>query len=344
MIDADSKIAIAGAGAIGLYVGGRLAAAGRRVAFLARPAVVQALWKEGLTVTDSAEFAQRVSPDAFDATADLDAAFAGAEIVLVTVKSKDTAEMAAQIAARAREVRCVASFQNGVRNAARLRGALPGADVRAGMVPFNVALDAEPPVTARRTTQGRLVMEGAADDALSALLSVPGLPVVARRDMDRVLFSKLLINLNNAVNALSGLPLARQMSDWRWRAISAECMAEAIEIARASGRGFGKVGPMRPALTPTLLSLPNWAFIPLMRRINRVDPKASSSMQEDFRRGRETEIEDLQGEIARMAEAIGRDAPVNRAIAELVRDAEALNIGPPMLEPETVARRCGLQI
>ena len=344
MTQKNSKIAIAGAGAIGLYIGGRLAAAGHEVSFLARSRIVQALWKDGLTVSDADGFEQCVSPDDFEATSDLDTAFAGADLILVTVKSKDTADMAAQIAQRAPNARAVVSFQNGVRNAARLREALPGLDVRAGMVPYNVVLDADAPVTAIRTTQGPLIMQAAPGDALAARLIAPGLPVQTRTDMDKIQFSKLLINLNNAINALSGLPLAVQMADWRWRALSAACMAEAIEVARASKRPFGKVGPLNPLFMPVLLSQPNWIFIPLIRRMNRIDPKATSSMQDDLRRGRETEIEDLQGEIARMAEAAGRRAPINAAIAALVHEAEALNIGPPMMAPEIVARRCGIQI
>ena len=58
MTQKNSKIAIAGAGAIGLYIGGRLAAAGHEVSFLARSRIVQALWKDGLTVSDADGFEQ----------------------------------------------------------------------------------------------------------------------------------------------------------------------------------------------------------------------------------------------------------------------------------------------
>ncbi len=342
---ASDKIVIAGAGAIGLYIGGRLAAADRNVCFLARPRIVQALWRAGLTVTDADGKTSHIDPDDFEATADPDAAFAQARTVLVTVKSRDTRDIAEQIAIRAPDGLSVVSFQNGVRNPDRLRAALPGCDVRAGMVPFNVVLESEADLTARRATEGVLKIAGEeAGEPLHRLLSVPNLPVQARSDMGEVQFSKLVINLNNAVNALSGLALGEQMRDRRWRAISAACMAEAVEVAKAGGRSIGKVGSMNPSTMPLLLSLPNWLFLPLMRRQNRIDPKAGSSMQEDLRRYRETEIDDLQGEIVRMAEAAGAPAPVNAAIAALIHEAEALNIGPPMLGPNIVARRCGIKL
>lgn len=340
----SDKIVIAGAGAIGLYIGGRLAAADRNVCFLARPRIVQALWRSGLTVTDADGKTSHIDPDDFEATADPDAAFAQAATVLVTVKSRDTRDIAEQIAIRAPGGLSVVSFQNGVRNPDRLRAALPGCDVRAGMVPFNVALESEPDLTARRATEGVLKIAGLEDEPLHRLLSVPNLPVQARPDMDEVQFSKLVINLNNAVNALAGVPLAEQMRDPRWRAISAACMAEAVSVAKAGGRSIGKVGAMNPRRMPLLLRLPNWLFLPLMRRQNRIDPRAGSSMQEDLRRYRETEIDDLQGEIVRMAEAAGVTAPVNAAIAALIHEAEALNIGPPMLGPDVVARRCGIRL
>jgi len=340
----DAAITIAGAGAIGLYVGGRLAAAGRRVCFLARPRIVRALWRNGLTVSDTAGFEQILEPGDFEATADLDAALSAAELILVTVKSKDTADMAGEIAARARKARTVVSLQNGVRNAGRLSLANPETDVRAGMVPFNVVIGEETGLQAWRTSQGPIMIDADREDPLVALLGVEGLPVEPRGDMDTVLFSKLLINLNNAINALSGLPIAAQLADWRWRAIMGACVAEAIEIARVSGQPIKRIGPINPVLTPALLSLPNWLFKPVMRRMNQIDPRAISSMHQDLIRKRETEIDDLQGEIARRAEAVGRPAPINAGIAALVAQAEALAIGPPDYAPETVARRCGLQL
>ena len=85
------------------------------------------------------------------------AALAGADLVLVCVKSGDTETMGHLIAAHAPANAQVISLQNGVANAACLRDVLPGWDVRAGMVPFNVVSDA--PGRYHRATSGDILVE-----------------------------------------------------------------------------------------------------------------------------------------------------------------------------------------
>ena len=131
-------IVIAGAGAIGCFVGGLLAASGRRVTLLARPRVIDAIRTEGLRITDFDGLDVTVSADDLTLSDD-PACLAAADIVLVTVKSGATAPIAAEIARHAPADAPVVSLQNGVENQTTLRAALAGRDVRAGMVPFNVA-------------------------------------------------------------------------------------------------------------------------------------------------------------------------------------------------------------
>jgi 2-dehydropantoate 2-reductase len=58
-------------------------------------------------------------------------------------------------------------------------------------------------------------------------------------------------------------------------------------------------------------------------------------MADDLAAGRKTEVEYLNGEFVRLAERLQRAAPVNRAIVELVRKAEA---GAPPLSPQALAQ------
>ncbi len=71
-------------------------------------------------------------------------------------------------------------------------------------------------------------MDGLADD-----LSAPGLDVRHHPDMQSVLWGKLLMNLNNALNALSGLPLAAQLADRNWRLLLADQMTEGLKVLSA---------------------------------------------------------------------------------------------------------------
>ena len=130
-------IGVAGAGSIGAYLGGRLAAAGHRVVLLGRQRLADAVADKGLRLTALDGFDQTVGADALEITTD-PAALAGCDLVLVTTKSHDTEPMARSLAPHLNNGITVVSFQNGVRNPAVLRERLPGMHVLAGMVPYNV--------------------------------------------------------------------------------------------------------------------------------------------------------------------------------------------------------------
>src|SRR5690242_15828330 len=118
-------IGVAGAGSIGCFVGGMLAAGGRRVALLARPRVIAEIEAHGLRPTSFEGFDQTVTRDRF-ALSENPHLFEKTGVVLVTVKSADTAAMADIIARHAPSDVIVVSLQNGVGNVALLRDRLPG--------------------------------------------------------------------------------------------------------------------------------------------------------------------------------------------------------------------------
>src|SRR5689334_10775154 len=130
-------IVVAGAGSIGCYVGAMLAGAGRRVALLARPRVIAEVEHRGIRLSDFEGLDQHVGASGFSLSAD-PAILGEAGMVLVTVKSAATAEMAGLIATYAPPGAVIVSLQNGVGNADVLRERLPGRRVLAAMVPFNV--------------------------------------------------------------------------------------------------------------------------------------------------------------------------------------------------------------
>jgi 2-dehydropantoate 2-reductase len=136
-MNSERPIGIAGAGSIGCFVGGMLAAGSRRVALLARPRVIGEIEAHGLRLTSFDGFDRRLAANQL-ALSDNPDVFADAGVVLVTVKSADTAEMAGIIAKHAPEDAVVVSLQNGVGNAALLREKLPRRRVLGGMVPYNV--------------------------------------------------------------------------------------------------------------------------------------------------------------------------------------------------------------
>jgi 2-dehydropantoate 2-reductase len=328
----DNAIAVAGAGSIGCFVGGMCAAHGRHVALLARPRLIQEIEGNGLRLTSFEGFEQKIVPSQL--TLSDDARILGdAVVVLVTVKSVDTAEIAELIARHAPADAIVVSLQNGVGNVAVLRARLPGRRVLAGMVPFNVVAQGEGRF--HRATSGDIVIER--DDAGTAdRLSVPGLKVRATGNIDGVQWGKLLVNLNNALNALAGVPLRQQLSQRPWRRLFADQMAEGLAAIRAEGIRPVSPTPIPAGWTPSLLRLPDAIFEAMLGRTMKIDPQARSSMWEDLQRRRRTEIDYLQGVIVEIADRHGLQAPLSRRIVELVKSAEAAGLGSPGLTPEQI--------
>ncbi|MEP9398081.1 2-dehydropantoate 2-reductase [Mesorhizobium sp. KR2-14] len=336
MIGTNTRIVIAGAGSIGCYAGGCLALAGRSVRFLCRPQIEAMLRTGGLRVTDLDSRDARLDAAELSATTDPAEALAEAGVILVTVKSGATDEMARLIAVHAPADAVVVSLQNGVDNVGRLQSLLGGRQVLAGMVPFNVVQASEPDgLHVHRATEGTVLIEDRVP-GLAELLDVEGFAVETHGAMPGVLWGKLLLNLNNALVALSDLPLAAQLADRRWRVILARQIEEALAVLKAASIVPGRIGGLRPALLPTVLRLPDWLFRLVARRMLMVDPQARSSMWEDLERGRPTEIDEFQGKILRLARDTGTRAPLTARLERLVREAEATGTGSPQLSPEAV--------
>ncbi len=328
----DRPIVIAGAGSIGCFAGGLFASAGRRVSLLARPRVIGEIEGFGLTLTSLEGSSWHVVPQQLSLSDDPNI-LGEAGVVLVTVKSADTSEIADAIARHAPPQAVIVSLQNGVANASVLRRQLPGRKVLAAMVPFNVIAAGEGRF--HRATSGDIVIER--DDAdTAASLSVPGLAMRATSDIAGVQWGKLLVNLNNALSALSGLPLREQLARRDWRALFADQISEGLTAVRAEGIRPVSPTPVPLHWTPHLLRLPDALFAIALAPAMKIDPQARSSMWEDLQRGRRTEIDYLQGVITEIADRRGLEVPLSRRIAALIRDAETAGQGSPRLTPDQI--------
>lgn len=312
-------ICVYGAGSIGCYVGGRLAATGSAVTFVGRPRLAAEIGGNGLHLTDWRGADLRVPAGAvrFGTTPE---SARDADLVLVTVKSAGTEAAGRELAPRLRPGAVVVSFQNGLHNAEVLRAQLPGRTVLTGMVEFNVVNRGHGAF--HHGSEGGLAVED--HPALAPFLAAfaaAGLPLALHRDMAGVLWAKLLLNLNNAINALAGVPLKEELSQRAFRQCIALAQQEALSLLDAAG-----IVPVRlklpPKLIPTLLRVPDGVFRVLAGRMLAIDPLARSSMWEDLQAGRATEIDWLNGEVVRLAQSLGRAAPVNARLVALVREAE----------------------
>jgi 2-dehydropantoate 2-reductase len=329
---AADRIAILGAGSVGCFIGGAWAAAGLPVSFIGRAKIAHDIRDHGLTLTDYSGWRSDLRDVDY---ACVPAALADADMILVCVKSGATQDAAREIAEHGRDGAVVFSFQNGVSNFDILEAEL-GTRFRIvrGMVRFNIAYLGDGHF--HKGVSGDLWVEDRPETrALSARLSGTPASLKLSRDMLGLAWGKLLINLNNAVSALSGRTLVEELKQRDYRRVVAAAQREALRLLRRAGIRPSRVGPAPPSLLPWVMRSPDWLFNHLFLKAWHIDAKARSSMADDLASGRKTEVDYLNGELVRLAERVGRTAPINSAIVGLMRLAEA---GAEPWEPEALRR------
>ena len=333
-------IVVYGAGGIGCYVGGRLAATGSSVTFVGRARLAAELAEYGLHLTDYLGADLRVPAEQihYETTP---AAAAEADLVLVTVKSAATETAADELAGVLKPGAIVVSFQNGIRNGEVLRERLTDHTVLTGMVPFSV-LNRGGGAFHQGTEGGLDIQQHSALDAYTKAFEQAGLPLTLHAEILPVQWAKLLLNLNNPVNALSDLPLRDELAERGYRRCLAVAQSETLELLAAKGITPARLMAIPPQRLPALMRLPDFLFRRLASKMLAMDPLARTSMWEDLQAGRRTEIDYLNGEVVRLAESLGRKAPVNAKLIDLIRAAESgpkrAWTGPDLLNELTSAR------
>ncbi len=322
------RIAIFGAGSIGCLIGGSLIVRGNEVVLIGREEVGKQIAEYGLTVSDLDGRNERIAPEMVNYSLD-PAAIANSDVILVTVKCPDTRTAGSEIAKHAKPDAVIYSLQNGVGNTPILREELKGFDVVAAMVAFN-ALWMEGAHFHRATDAGLVLGKHPDSHQLARLLKQSHIPTTIATDMQAVLWGKLCLNLNNAINVLSDLPLKRQLERRNYRKVLAICVEEALAVMKAKGIEPAKIGKVSPKYIPTLLGLPDPVFKLVAGSMMKMDDTARSSMWEDLQNGRQPEIDYLNGAI--VAEGVRHHVPTpaNAVITELVKKAFAAGKSPQM--------------
>jgi 2-dehydropantoate 2-reductase len=328
------KVAILGAGSVGCFIGGAWVAAGVPVTFIGRPRLSKDTDEHGLTLSDYSGWQIHLGPGEVDFRCGPEA-LEDAEIIVLAVKSGDTSAAADDIAMQGTPGATVISFQNGVSNIEMLEQNLGGRfEVARGMVPYNVTYLGNGRF--HKGVAGSLYVEQRA--SVRALADAIGSGPAALKlsdDMLGLAWGKLLINLNNAVNALSGRTLRDELKARDYRRVFAAAIREGLALLDRAEIAPATVGPISPTALPRIINSPDWLFNNLFLRRWKIDAKARSSMADDLAAGRKTEVEYLNGELVRLAERLQRDAPINRAIVELVHQAEG---GAEPLSPKALAK------
>ncbi len=323
-----------GAGAIGCFVGGAVLAKGTSdVTFVGRESVQRSIGEHGLRLTGFGR-EDHIAPDRVRFETDPQA-LATCDVVLVAVKSGSTLETAKALAPVLRDGAVVVSLQNGVRNADVLHKHLSGHRIVPGVVSFNVVMRDD--ATFIHAITGPLIVEAIDSDSpwVDALRDA-GMEVNVVNPLAPELWAKLLMNLNSALAALSGATTPELLMTTGYRRLMVMVLDEALSVLREAGIEVAKFRGVPFSVMSFVFKLPT----PLVRLVLRAQLKLGSesraSMWVDLERRRPTEVDELNGEIVRVAESVGRDAPVNRRLVELVHEAERAGKGSPTLSPEAL--------
>ena len=311
-----TKIVILGAGSIGCWLGGHLIAGGAQVTLIGRERYAAQIAEHGLRLTHFERDA--VQSDDVDFQTDAKGLL-GADLIALCVKSQDTETAAQQILQYAPNA-TVISFQNGIRNPETLRAVLPSDNIVPAIVPFNVT--PTQPGAFHCGTAGDLVVDNHAGiDPLVTALETAGQGI---RQSDEIIgdqWAKMIVNLNNGLNTLSGGTLREGLLQRDYRRALAGCVEEALGVAIANGVTVGTFNGRSPMALVKTLRLPNVAYRIIMQVIVKIDAKARSSMLDDLEAGRASEIDYLQGEIVKRASAAGILAPKNATVLAAVKQA-----------------------
>jgi 2-dehydropantoate 2-reductase len=313
------RIGILGAGSVGCFIGGCWQAAGLPVTFIGRESFAGDIREHGLTLSDYSGWHTHLGEVDYRTDS---GALADADLIVLTVKSAGTEQAAREIAVHGRRGALVISFQNGVSNLDVLHRELGDwMQIARGMVPYNVAYLGEGRF--HKGVSGKLYTEDTPRTRqLSEAVGSGPAALALSNNMLGVAWGKLLINLNNAVNALSGRPLIEQLREHDYRRVVAASQREGLKLLKRAGIRPAKVGALGPQLLPLAIGSPDWVFNNVFLKAWKIDDRARSSMADDLAAGRKTEVDYINGELVALADRLGVDAPVNRAIVRLMRWAE----------------------
>ena len=305
------RVAVVGAGAVGSYFGAALAQAGHAVTLIGRAAHVEAIQRAGLRL----ERADRVEIVPIGASAEL-TAVQGADLVLFCVKSTDTEAVAEAMAPHLGADALVLSLQNGVENAATIARRVPQPVVPAVVY---VATAMPEPGVVKHYGRGDLVIGAmraaeAAQPATAArlqglvdLFATAKVPVRISADVMAELWSKLMVNCAyNAISGLAQMPYGRMAAMPAIRELQRAVVAEVVAVAAADG-----------------VDLPLERSLEVMQGIAPAMPDQLSSTAQDMARGKPSEIDHLNGFVARRGRELGIATPTNQALHALVKLVES---------------------
>ena len=297
------RIAVVGSGGVGGYFGGRLAAAGADVAFLARGAHLDAMRARGLRI-DSPKGNLHLPR----VTAESDPTAIGlVDVAFFAVKLYDTEAALAMLPPLVGPDTMVIGFQNGVETVATLTRAV-GAAHTAGGVSYVSAVIAEPGVI-RHTAMDHLIFgmpDGSRSPQLEALLEAcrpGGFQATLSQDITVDIWTKFVrLSVFSGMTAVTRGPIGVIVTDPELLGMLRAAVRETMAVAHAKG-----------------IAVPRTIDDDVTAAYKALPPQAKASMLEDLERGRRIELPWLSGAVVRLGREVGVPTPIHEFITTVLR-------------------------
>lgn len=294
------KCVVVGPGALGSLLASRLCACSHEVSLLDhRPDRAAHLSKNGVLIFDGSAVVRVRIRTTCDASS-----LNPADFVFVCAKAYDTGDAVSGAVGAMVPSTAVVTMQNGLGNVEVIRSIVPGARIVCAATGQGAMRDAAGIVHAKGdggtsvASASDAAKRNCSDAAVMDLLSTAGMSVRRVSDWETVVWSKVVVNAAiNPVSAIWGVCNGDVYlrEDLRETAVDAVCEAGAV----ATGKGIrllydDPVVAMREACERTAGNI--------------------SSMLQDIRNGKRTEIDQINGAIIREAGACGVSVPTNRML------------------------------
>ena len=300
------RIAVLGTGGIGGYFGGRLAAAGHDVTFLARGAHLEAIREHGLVVTS---VAGDFTVESASVTDDV-ASIGKVDTVLLAVKTWQVGALLESLPALVGPDTAVVTTQNGVEAPEQVATVVGREAVLPGIAKIFAFIEAPGHIThaggpASLVFDEWSTLPGAPSARVTRLreaVTTSGAVSPVPDDIWAELWSKMLFvvpfgGLGAALDATIGELRSKPSS----RALLEDAMREVEAVARARG-----------------ISLPPTVVAGTMAFVDDQPAGATTSLQRDLLEGRPSELDAWTGAVVRLAGESGVDVPLHRLLLEVL--------------------------
>ena len=331
------KYAVIGLGAVGGIVSSLLRKSGKNVTLIGKKNQVDVIKKNGLKIKglNSPIILKDLQvSDNLSAAKDVN-------VVFICIKSQDTEDLAYCLKNVINANTLIVSLQNGVRNSMGL-GNITGCKILSGIVLFNSICEKPGEVTL--TVEGGILLEKDEkySKIVSNVLNNSGLKTIVVENVEGLLWSKLLLNLQIAVTALTGQTIRESIVNRDSRRMIIATINEGADVVEKSGIKLERLPEVDPIRIVKRLNKYNSFILGIGSRLIGVKENARNSMWQSLSRGKPTEIDYINGEIVNLARMNNLEAPINKKLVKLVKEVERKHLSK-SFKPGELKKLLGIQ-